>query len=213
MHSFLVLSSPSRCTVILGSGKNSPHVQALLPTRSCRICKNTQSASGCSQLQVAGVANHTTFECSTKSFIFLHFYAHCTTERKGKSVLLLKPALDTRFGADLIASRAGLERHADVVVHPSTNILNVPLHMRQVSCVLVDEAQFLLPAHVDQLRMVTSLWMVPVVCEYSMYIRLESESLWFVLCGCAVDLLWASHRFSSRAVSRLETTHGACRQY
>lgn len=63
----------------------------------------------------------------------------------------------------MIASRAGLESLADIIIHSATNILDIPVHMRNVSCVLVDEAQFLLPAHIDQLRMVTTIWRVPVV--------------------------------------------------
>jgi thymidine kinase len=63
----------------------------------------------------------------------------------------------------LIASRAGIERKADVVVHPHTNLLEIPLQIRDVHCILVDEVQFLEPAHIEQLRSITVLWMIPVV--------------------------------------------------
>jgi len=84
---------------------------------------------------------------------------------QGKSVLLLKPEMDTRFGVDKIKSRAGLHQEADVLINASTNLLeDVTEEQRKVSCVLVDEAQFLSPYHVDQLRLMTVLWKVPVIC-------------------------------------------------
>ena len=36
--------------------------------------------------------------------------------KQGKRVLLMKPRLDTRFGASVISSRSGLEAEADVMV-------------------------------------------------------------------------------------------------
>jgi len=81
---------------------------------------------------------------------------------QGKSVILMKPAMDTRFGADVIKSRAGLEKEADVLITPSTNILT--LKPDNVHCVLVDESQFLSPKHIEQLRKITAEWRVPVIC-------------------------------------------------
>jgi len=72
--------------------------------------------------------------------------------------------IDTRFGADTIKSRAGLETSADILINSETNLLESPAEMRDVHCVLVDEAQFLDPLHIDQLRAITLLWNVPVIC-------------------------------------------------
>ena len=73
--------------------------------------------------------------------------------------------MDTRFGVDLIKSRAGLQQEADVLISSDTDILKAPeLARNTVHCVLVDEAQFLEPRHIDQLRMVTLAWNVPVIC-------------------------------------------------
>lgn len=66
---------------------------------------------------------------------------------------------------DKIKSRAGLNQDADVLIHSDTDLLDLrvpsdaPIH-----CVLVDEAQFLEPKHVDQLRLITISWNVPVIC-------------------------------------------------
>lgn len=72
--------------------------------------------------------------------------------------------MDVRFGVDVIKSRAGLEKEADILISADTNILDTPPERRKVHCVLVDEAQFLDPKHIDQLRLITLTWNVPVIC-------------------------------------------------
>lgn len=72
----------------------------------------------------------------------------------------MKPAIDTRFGEEVVKSRAGLQEKADILITSDTNILDTPEELRLVSCVLVDEAQFLSPDHIDQLRAITLLWKV-----------------------------------------------------
>ncbi|MGM9999100.1 MAG: thymidine kinase [Candidatus Bruticola sp.] len=81
--------------------------------------------------------------------------------QQGKRVLLIKPALDNRFGESVIRSRAGLEHEADMLVGPDT-ILN-PDDFIGLSCVLVDECQFLSAALVDQLRELTRTQNLPVI--------------------------------------------------
>lgn len=82
--------------------------------------------------------------------------------QQGKHVLLLKPELDDRFGKESIKSRAGLEMAADILVNPTTNLLQVPFD--GVSCLLVDEAQFLTTENVDQLREIALVKDIPVIC-------------------------------------------------
>ncbi|HEY5259793.1 MAG TPA: thymidine kinase, partial [Rhabdochlamydiaceae bacterium] len=81
---------------------------------------------------------------------------------QGKKVLLLKPQLDTRFGKDSIKSRAGLEMAADVLVRPDSQLLD--LDFEGISCILVDEAQFLTTNIIDQLREITMKKNIPVIC-------------------------------------------------
>lgn len=69
--------------------------------------------------------------------------------QQNKRVLLVKPEIDTRFGRDIIKTRAGLEAEADILA-PETGEINFP-GLDAVVCVLVDEAQFLPPEAVDQL--------------------------------------------------------------
>ncbi len=75
-----------------------------------------------------------------------------------------QPALDVRFGEDDVKSRAGLQQKADFLVTPETNILNLPIGNTKIHCILVDEAQFLDPVHIDQLRLATITWNVPIIC-------------------------------------------------
>jgi len=83
-------------------------------------------------------------------------------EQQQKRVLIMKPALDDRFGADAVKSRAGLERPADLLLRPETKIDHQRLE--GIDCVLVDEAQFLSPEVVDQLRYIASALKIPVLC-------------------------------------------------
>jgi thymidine kinase len=81
---------------------------------------------------------------------------------QGKRVVLLKPRLDDRFGQGDVASRAGLRAEADLLVDEQT-VLDGRL-FDGIDCVLVDEAQFLPPAIVEQLRALTRSHDVPVIC-------------------------------------------------
>jgi thymidine kinase len=66
-----------------------------------------------------------------------------TYQQQGKSVLLLKPELDTRFGADTIQSKAGIQQKADVLIKNNTNLLtDISVKQRTVDCMLVDEVMY-----------------------------------------------------------------------
>jgi thymidine kinase len=82
--------------------------------------------------------------------------------KQGKTVLLAKPALDDRFGHRTITSRSGLEAGADLLLERDT-VLELDA-LRGVDCILVDEAQFVAPAVIEQLRTITTALDVPVIC-------------------------------------------------
>ena len=51
------------------------------------------------------------------------------------------------------------------MISPDTDILKIPvLREKKVHCILVDEAQFLGSYQIDQLRMVTDSFNIPVIC-------------------------------------------------
>ena len=81
--------------------------------------------------------------------------------QQGKQVKLLKPSIDVRFGDALIRSRAGLEHDADILVDANTTLdFN---EFKGLSCVLVDECQFLSAYVVEQLREMTRVLKIPVI--------------------------------------------------
>lgn len=92
-------------------------------------------------------------------------------EERGHRVLLAKPAVDTK-GDDRIVSRLGVTRQVNILFQPDDDPLAVFLAARakllaqthrDVSALLVDEAQFLSESHVDDLFRIAILENVPVL--------------------------------------------------
>jgi len=71
-------------------------------------------------------------------------------EERGMRVVILKPAVDTK-GAEQIVSRLGAARPVDILLAPTEKLGDSLGAYPGVACVLVDEAQFLTPAQVDEL--------------------------------------------------------------
>lgn len=87
-------------------------------------------------------------------------------QEQGMNVMLYTAAIDNRYGEGRIRSRIGLEQKAEVFVD-STDFLDDAKRAqadRRVSCLLVDEAQFLTRAQVDQLAQVVDELNIPVLC-------------------------------------------------
>jgi thymidine kinase len=80
----------------------------------------------------------------------------------GMKVLLLTSALDGRDGYGVIASRIGLK--SDATTYSSETDFDVLLQDADVSCVLVDEAQFLSVDQVHQLHKWVHTRNTPVMC-------------------------------------------------
>ena len=86
-------------------------------------------------------------------------------EEQGMRVWLLKPAADTRNGVGNVYSRIGLEQPADAVTAEMDLFRIFRDREREFNdVIIVDEAQFLEPAHVDQLRDIVDHYNVPVFC-------------------------------------------------
>lgn len=84
-------------------------------------------------------------------------------EERGLTVWLIKPATDTRDGADMIRSRIGLEARADVIL-PEDNIYSMYFLRGRMDVIIADECQFLTPEQIDQLRRLVDEESVPVLC-------------------------------------------------
>jgi thymidine kinase len=85
---------------------------------------------------------------------------------RGMHTLLFVPAIDTRAGAGRIQSRIGLGAEA-MALPADENVFDhvKSAHAAQpVACVLIDEAQFLTRAQVEQLTDVSDRLGIPVLC-------------------------------------------------
>lgn len=92
-------------------------------------------------------------------------------EERGHAVLLAKPAIDTKGDMGLL-SRLGVSRESDIIVAPTSDLFGafqkkreevVRAEGRDVSCLLIDEAQFLTEAQVDDLLRISLLEDIAVI--------------------------------------------------
>jgi len=87
-------------------------------------------------------------------------------QERGMRTVLFAPVVDQRAGIGRIASRIGLEADANPFTTTDDLFKNVAAeHTKSpLACVLVDEAQFLTRAQVEQLCRVADDLKVPVLC-------------------------------------------------
>lgn len=98
-------------------------------------------------------------------------------EERGQRVLLAKPGVDTK-GENSVVSRLGVSREVDFIIPSGADVRELfaaqargddpdallqHVDMAPVACLLVDEAQFLDPAQVDDLFKIAVLDGVPVL--------------------------------------------------
>ena len=83
-------------------------------------------------------------------------------EANNLKTIVIKPIVDTKGGA-CIVTRVGLKRKVDILLKPNENVRQV-LDLRDVACILVDEAQFLQPHQVEDLWKIAKLNDIPVIC-------------------------------------------------
>jgi len=84
-------------------------------------------------------------------------------EELGMTVWLIKPSTDTRDGAEVIKSRIGLERKANVIT-PELDIKEEYSKHIRTDVIIADESQFFTPEQIDQLREIVDEQDVPVLC-------------------------------------------------
>ena len=84
-------------------------------------------------------------------------------EELGMKVWLIKPSIDTRDGADIIRSRIGLQRSAQIIT-PEQNIVDEYAAVGRHDVIIADEAQFFTPEQIDQLRDIVDEQNIPVLC-------------------------------------------------
>ena len=84
-------------------------------------------------------------------------------EERGMTVWLIKPSIDDRDGANIVKSRVGLFREADVIT-PEDDLLARYQAAGRKDVIIADEAQFLTPQQIDQLRQIVDESDIPVLC-------------------------------------------------
>lgn len=94
-------------------------------------------------------------------------------EERSQQVLIAKPAVDTK-GDSTIVSRLGVDRRVDFLITPGANLRELAREyanngliipgIKNLSCLLIDEGQFLTRAQVDQAFELAVLDGVPVIC-------------------------------------------------
>ena len=89
-------------------------------------------------------------------------------DSQNKKVILIKPAIDIRFGIENIQSRAGAHRNADIVVKNTADLLDIfseyifNKNIEKIDCILCDECQFFSGTQIEHLRMLSKKY--PVIC-------------------------------------------------
>lgn len=84
-------------------------------------------------------------------------------EERDQKVVLIKPAIDTK-GEDKIISRIGISRKVDEIIKENDCILDkLEKYLKNIHCILVDEAQFLKKKQVEELFFITKKYDVAVI--------------------------------------------------
>jgi thymidine kinase len=84
-------------------------------------------------------------------------------EQKNMNVILIKPAIDTK-AEDKVSSRIGIERYVDILLNSTDKIIDEIGSFPKPDAIIIDEAQFLTTAQVDELYLLTKFYDVPILC-------------------------------------------------
>ena len=82
---------------------------------------------------------------------------------RGMKALLIKPSVDTK-GGDLVTSRIGISKKVDILLKPEESLFEYLKNYSDITCLVIDEAQFLMERQVLELVLITKEWNIPVIC-------------------------------------------------
>jgi thymidine kinase len=82
----------------------------------------------------------------------------------GKKVCIIKPQIDNRFGEEIVKSRAGSEKKADIVLDQGDKLFNKTEDWINSDIILVDECQFLSIKQINELWQITCNFGIDVIC-------------------------------------------------
>lgn len=84
-------------------------------------------------------------------------------DESNRKVIVIKSSIDTK-GDNYLESRIGLKRKVDILIDKDKLLSKYFDKFEGVSCILVDEAQFLTKRQVDELWYVSKILDIPVIC-------------------------------------------------
>lgn len=135
-------------------------------------------------------------------------------EARGMKILVIKPKVDTKGGTKIV-SRLGIERETDHQVDKDEDLYAwLEPRLEDISCVFVDEAQFLTRENVNDLLKVAILNNIPVVCYglrsdfntnfFPGSLRLmevaTSTEVLRTICDCGKDAIFNTRRLAGEFV-------------
>lgn len=82
-------------------------------------------------------------------------------EEQGKKVLLFTPSVDDRHGVGTVTSRIGMQKKA-IIIDDRIDMVELA-SQEKPNCILLDEAQFLTKAQVQQLADIVDTLDIPVI--------------------------------------------------
>lgn len=82
---------------------------------------------------------------------------------KGMKALIIKPAIDTK-GGNFVCSRIGMSQKVDILLKSDDNLIDYLKKYSDITCLIIDEAQFLTEKQVLELVIITKDWNIPAIC-------------------------------------------------
>ena len=137
-------------------------------------------------------------------------------KQQGKNVILVKPKIDTRFGENVIKTRIGLSQEANIVTDNNTNIKEEIIkyklnnNIQNISCVLVDEVNFMSKSNVMSLREISME--IPVIAygiktDYLGEL-FEGSSYMLAVCDSIEEIKITCQYCNSKAIMNLKLQDG-----
>lgn len=83
-------------------------------------------------------------------------------KKNNLNIILIKPSVDKK-GNTKIVSRLGIESDVDVLLKPNDLVID-NINLNNLTCILVDEAQFLTSKQAKELWLISKLNDIPVIC-------------------------------------------------
>jgi len=85
-------------------------------------------------------------------------------EERGMRVWLIKPAVDQRFGIDIVHSRIGLEAKCEPIEQECDLFARYLESHTATDVIIADECQFFTAPQIDALRRIVNDYNIPVLC-------------------------------------------------